>query len=98
MTGNTLEGLVGQCRSYRDGSVCANGFVQKPYCRGVVGCYACGHIRDSALPMCLRDDIPEHMSRQDGSPLFYQAPNAAVERREASASNRLLCSDTLKGN
>lgn len=74
-----LEGLVGHCRSYRDGLVCADGFVQKPYCRGVIGCYACGYINDAVLPACTLDEIPEHLSRPDGQPLFYPVPNKAFE-------------------
>jgi hypothetical protein len=72
------EAKVGPCRSYQPGIVCADGFVQKPYCSGRAGCHACGHIKDSALPYCLREELPEHLAHDDGSPLFFMPPNAEV--------------------
>jgi hypothetical protein len=61
------------CKSYRKGdAVCADGFVQKPFCSGSAGCHACGNISDRSMPYCLRDELPAHMAREDGSPLFYR--------------------------
>lgn len=81
-----LEPLVGRCRSFRPGITCADGFVQKPFCSGRAGCHACGHISDSSLPYCTRDEVPEHFVRDDGSPLFYATPNAQVNRQSAPAA------------
>lgn len=70
------------CRSYRERStVCADGFLQKPYCRGRVGCFSCGAVSEKALPWCLREKLPDHFVKDDGSTLFYplalgEAPNA----------------------
>lgn len=58
--------------------VCADGFVQKPFCRGQAGCHACGNISDKATPLCLRDELPSHMVTDGGNPLFYKVPNAQV--------------------
>lgn len=62
------------CQSFRDGGICADGFVQKPFCRGVAGCVSCGKIKESSLPYCLCDVIPMHMLNADGSPRFYTRP------------------------
>lgn len=59
------------CKSYRaDSRVCADGFVQKPYCSGNAGCPCCGAISREQTPYCLRDEVPEHMVSDDGSPAF----------------------------
>lgn len=70
-----VQRIVGRCRSLRPGTICADGFVQKPFCSGRAGCHTCGHISDNALPHCLRDEVPEQLSHDDGSPLFYVEPN-----------------------
>lgn len=66
------------CTSYRAGeTVCNDGFVQKPFCGGRVGRVCCGYISENEWPFCLRDDLPAHMSHDDGSPRFYrqETPN-----------------------
>lgn len=65
--------MAEQCAAYRPGFICANGFVQKAICRrgDEVGCHACGHISDAAIPNCLRDELPNHWIKEDGSPAFY---------------------------
>lgn len=66
-----------KCKSYRERqSVCADGFVQRTYCRGQVGCFHCGAISTRYLPACLSDDVPEHMVNSDGTPLFYRGAAA----------------------
>lgn len=61
------------CQSYRrNGNVCADGFIQKPFCRGYGGCDDCGHISERSLPNCLTEDIPARWLKEDGSPLFYR--------------------------
>lgn len=60
------------CQSYREReTICGDGFIQRPYCSGNVGCFHCGAIGNRYLPACLTDDIPAHMARVDGSPLYY---------------------------
>lgn len=62
------------CRSFSRGSlVCADGFIQKPYCSGRAGCHVCGHVSDNALPYCLRDTLPAHFIHENGHPVFYRA-------------------------
>lgn len=53
--------------------VCADGFVQKPYCSGRYGCPMCGTSDTKLLPHCLTDSIPAHLSTDDGKPLFASA-------------------------
>lgn len=61
------------CISYsREGNVCADGFIQKPFCRGYGGCHACGHVSDRSLPHCMNEDIPARWLKDDGSPRFYR--------------------------
>jgi hypothetical protein len=64
--------VMGQCQSYRARSLtCRDGFVQRTFCSGDAGCMTCGHVHEKHLPACLRDDIPPHLSKPDGSPLFW---------------------------
>lgn len=61
------------CQSYQpDSAVCSDGFVQRPLCRGSFGCLECGAVSDRYLPDCLRDEVPKHLSHEDGSPVFYK--------------------------
>lgn len=67
------------CKSYQAReTVCADGFVQRPYCTGKYGCPMCGRTDDRVLPSCLKDEIPQHHSTPNGKPLFYK------ESRDAS--------------
>lgn len=61
------------CQSYqaRD-QVCRDGFMQRPFCAGNGGCFQCGHVSEKALPYCLRDELPGHWVREDGSPIFWR--------------------------
>ena len=64
---------AGACQSFVAGSqTCKDGFVQKAYCSGRAGCLHCGHIADSAVPDCLREEIPARLLRENGAPLFYE--------------------------
>lgn len=65
---------------------CRSGHVRlHPICRGVVtGCRNCGA---GNVPMCMMDDQPSHLIRQDGMPLGWpikatQRPTAASEEGE----------------
>lgn len=63
--------MSGQCIAYRqDDRVCSNGFFQKAFCSGHVGCFSCGAISDGSLPHCLKDELPEHWLTDDGKPRF----------------------------
>ena len=58
-----------KCRSYKlDSSVCADGFIQKAFCRGGYRCVMCGNISDKSIPACLKDEIPELHANDNGSP------------------------------
>jgi hypothetical protein len=70
---------MSECKSYRDGFVCADGFVQKPICRGHFGCLHCGRPSAADVPNCMKDELPAHYVNDDGSPRFYRR-TAAVER------------------
>lgn len=60
-----------QCIAYREtGGICSNGFIQKAFCSGNVGCFSCGSIPESSLPHCLSDDLPDHWLTDDGRPRF----------------------------
>jgi hypothetical protein len=62
-----------ECSSYRLKSrVCADGFVQVPFCSGFYGCPTCGRSGPSSTPPCLRDEIPAHLADAKGGPLFYR--------------------------
>ena len=62
----------GTCQSFnRDGNVCKDGFIQKPFCRGHGACYACGETAGRNLPWCMAEDIPARFIKDDGSPAFY---------------------------
>lgn len=63
-----------KCTASRPGMICANGFVQKPFCDGHGACHACGHITDDAMPYCLRDELPAHFVDENGKPLFVPTP------------------------
>ena len=64
---------MSECRSYKAGQlVCADGFLQKPICRGVFGCHWCGRVSDRETPNCLKDELPDHWLKADGSPAFYR--------------------------
>jgi len=64
--------MTDQCKSYRSGeTICADGFVQKPFCSGQGGCWACGNLAKSSIPYCLRDESPKHMVADNGAPRFY---------------------------
>lgn len=48
----------GVCIAHKDGvGLCRNGFPQKPFCRGQVGCLSCGNISAREIPSCLDDDF-----------------------------------------
>lgn len=60
------------CSAYQARSLsCANGFVQVPNCWNPRLC-GCGEAYAGAVPPCLLDSIPEHLSRDDGSPLLFR--------------------------
>lgn len=75
--------LTKACQSYRPKeAVCADGFIQKPFCSGHGACFSCGHHNERSTPWCMRDDIPERWLKPDGSPLFYRpAGRAALEEQ-----------------
>lgn len=61
------------CRSHDPRSTtCRDGFIQKPFCHGQGGCIQCGNIATKSIPYCLRDEVPAHFVKDDGSPLFYR--------------------------
>ena len=59
------------CQSYREGFVCADGFIQKPICHGHAGCPHCGNMTKAATPHCQSEDLPAHWLKNDGGPRFY---------------------------
>ncbi len=60
------------CSAYREGEgVCTNGFLQLFVCKSNSGCLHCG-APPKTLPYCLRDELPEHFIKADGSPAFYR--------------------------
>ena len=61
-----------QCKSFMLGLVCADGFIQKPYCR-------LGGENNRELPFCLRDKVPSQFIKDDGSP-FFNSPNKLKEQ------------------
>lgn len=66
-------GSPAACRSHRPSSLtCADGFVQMPACSGRAGCHVCGSHSAVSVPYCMRDEVPEHMLRGNGLPLFRQ--------------------------
>lgn len=59
------------CKSYLPNRrVCADGFFQLPACHPTP-CHGCGRLSERPLPYCLREDLPAHWLRDDGSPAFY---------------------------
>jgi hypothetical protein len=65
--------MATECIAYRRNSgICANGFIQTHFCWfGAWKCSECG--RDSeTLPHCLKDELPDHWVKDDGSPAFYR--------------------------
>jgi hypothetical protein len=65
------------CRSWRPAyGVCADGFIQKPYCSGNYGCPHCGRGDDKYLPACITENLPDHHANDDGTPLFYRGKSA----------------------
>lgn len=60
---------------------CRSGHVRlHPICRGVVtGCRSCGA---GNVPMCMMDDQPSHLIREDGMPLGWTITTAATEEGE----------------
>lgn len=57
------------CQSYIPGSLlCADGFPIKPLCQGAAGCTMCGHIPDSAIPLCMTEEAPPHLFNDAGMP------------------------------
>ena len=63
---------MNKCSSFRQGLVCADGFIQVSACRGALGCVQCGHVSSAHLPHCVRDELPQHFVKDDGSPAFYR--------------------------
>lgn len=63
-----------ECQSYRSADlVCADGFIQKPICRGYGGCVQCGHHSEASTPNCMKEDLPSKWLKDDGAPLFYRS-------------------------
>lgn len=62
------------CQSYRDGSICADGFIQKPLCRGFGACPCCGEYSEKSTPNCQIEDLPDHWIKETGEPIFYKFP------------------------
>lgn len=60
--------------SKRSGDICADGFVQTFGCWGPV-CHSCGVSSGKYIPHCMREDLPEHFSKEDGSTIFYPRPS-----------------------
>ncbi len=59
-----------ECTSYRLGQfTCADGFIQTYPCWGDAHCSQCGQVK--AIPHCMKDELPEHWIKDDGSPAFY---------------------------
>jgi hypothetical protein len=50
---------------------CISGFpVTHTICRGgPAGCHACG--TPGTMPMCMREDLPAHLMRDDGMPIGW---------------------------
>ena len=72
--------MADKCKSSREGRVCADGFVQLPSCHTPqVGCPTCGHVKDARIPYCVRDEMPAHLTAEDGSPPFYEGNKRAKE-------------------
>lgn len=65
-----------ECRSYRAGDVCADGFIQKPICRGVFGCHACGAVSAASTPNCQTDEPGLPHFNENGSPRYYKDTTA----------------------
>lgn len=64
--------MSAECSSYQSrNSVCKDGFVQVPNCRRPELC-KCGQSYAGAVPPCLKDEIPAHLSKDDGTPLFWR--------------------------
>ncbi len=55
------------CSQYKDGR-CKSGFPRlHPVCwGGNPGCPTCGKV--STAPMCMQEEIPKHLARNDGLP------------------------------
>lgn len=71
---DAMNRVTEACKSFRSGElVCADGFVQKPICRGYYGCLSCGHISDVETPWCQADNLPAHLFTDSGAPRFYPA-------------------------
>jgi hypothetical protein len=52
-----------ECSAYRrDAGICANGFIQTHFC----------WFGGPSLPHCLKDELPDHWVKDDGSPAFYR--------------------------
>lgn len=69
---------MAECSSYHFGSLtCRDGFVQKAACRDGGVCWSCGSV--TAIPNCLRDELPPHCVKDDGSPRFYAGRSALGE-------------------
>lgn len=61
------------CTAYNpNGSICMNGFIQKPICRGFGACFSCGQWSERSTPYCMQDELPAHWVNDDGSPAFYR--------------------------
>lgn len=54
-------------------NACRSGHVRlHPICRGVaIGCPTCGG--SAGITMCMMDDQPPHLIREDGMPLLWPA-------------------------
>lgn len=63
-----------KCKSYRDSeTICSDGFIQRPACRGSIGCMSCGAINEKYLPYCLSENLPKHWIDDAGRPVFYRS-------------------------
>jgi hypothetical protein len=63
------------CSAYVPNSfACKNGFIQRGICSmGPINFFPVAV--DKSLPLCLREELPEHMVTDSGLPRFYRGPN-----------------------
>lgn len=65
---------------------CRSGHMQiHPICRGLThGCPTCGVA--STAPICMRDEVPAHLIREDGMPLGWPIKQVTGEPRQGEQS------------
>jgi hypothetical protein len=67
----------GECSAFRLGhGICANGFPQTAYCCGQPSSY---------VPLCLKDEVPEHLCDDSGRMRFATAAHPASDPTAGSS-------------